>query len=349
LPFSSAFLARTRDAAGESSDRARSLLQTLLNRAAHTPEFQPGAYNAAKLSEDAVRLLADFILRPSVRKQLNPLVGELRGKKRKGRPRAAVDDSAVGEPRRKAFISKETGRRVRTTLTLQQTRVLQDKFEEQKHWNPKQCAAMLPNLNQLGPDLAVEQVIRWFDNRRRTLKARGGSAPAASGRAGDALEDEGVEPSAKKSGAVRDEKKTQRVSKVEREILEAAFSKNAAPDIRVRHALATATGLSQEQVTAWFMRRQATKRAPYGVIPGANGMAGVDGNDRMVLPGVFPNHLAAVHSFGASHAFVHGGLLQADYVNAHGLPPLGPPFVSGVPQNARFGMPNVGVDATRGR
>ena len=172
---------------------------------------------------------------------------------------------------------------------------------------------------------------------------------AASGRAGDALEDEGVEPSAKKSGAVRDEKKTQRVSKVEREILEAAFSKNAAPDIRVRHALATATGLSQEQVTAWFMRRQATKRAPYGVIPGANGMAGVDGNDRMVLPGVFPNHLAAVHSFGASHAFVHGGLLQADYVNAHGLPPLGPPFVSGVPQNARFGMPNVGVDATRGR
>jgi hypothetical protein len=205
---------------GESSDRARSLLQTLLNRAAHTPEFQPGAYNAAKLSEDAVRLLADFILRPSVRKQLNPLVGELRGKKRKGRPRAAVDDSAVGEPRRKAFISKETGRRVRTTLTLQQTRVLQDKFEEQKHWNPKQCAAMLPNLNQLGPDLAVEQVIRWFDNRRRTLKARGGSAPAASGRAGDALEDEGVEPSAKKSGAVKDEKKTRRVSQVEREILE---------------------------------------------------------------------------------------------------------------------------------
>ena len=334
---------------GESSDRARSLLQTLLNRAAHTPEFQPGAYNAAKLSEDAVRLLADFILRPSVRKQLNPLVGELRGKKRKGRPRAAVDDSAVGEPRRKAFISKETGRRVRTTLTLQQTRVLQDKFEEQKHWNPKQCAAMLPNLNQLGPDLAVEQVIRWFDNRRRTLKARGGSAPAASGRAGDALEDEGVEPSAKKSGAVKDERKTRRVSQVEREILEAAFSKNAAPDIRVRHALATATDLSQEQVTAWFMRRQATKRAPYGVIPGANGMAGVDGNDRMVLPGIFPNHLAAVHSFGASHAFMHGGLLQADYVNAHGLPPLGPPLVSGVPQNAGFGMPNVGADAMRGR
>ena len=88
---------------------------------------------------------------------------------------------------------------------------------------------------------------------------------------------------------------------------------------------------------------------PYGVIPGANGMAGVDGNDRMVLPGVFPNHLAAVHSFGASHAFVHGGLLQADYVNAHGLPPLGPPLVSGVPQNAGFGMPNVGADAMRGR
>jgi hypothetical protein len=64
-----------------SSDRARFLLQTLLNRAAHTPDFQPGAYNAAKLSEDAVRLLADFIQRPAVRKQLAPLVGEIRGKK----------------------------------------------------------------------------------------------------------------------------------------------------------------------------------------------------------------------------------------------------------------------------
>jgi hypothetical protein len=40
---------------------------------------------------------------------------------------------------------------------------------------------------------------------------------------------------------------------------------------------------------------------------------------------------------------MHGGLLQADYVNAHGLPPpLGPPFASGVSQNAGLGMPNVG-------
>jgi hypothetical protein len=339
------FLARTRDAATVSSDRARFLLQTLLNRAAHTPDFQPGAYNAAKLSEDAVRLLADFIQRPAVRKQLAPLVGEIRGKKHI-RPRAEV-----GEPRRKAFISKETGRRLVTKFTAQQIRVLHDKFEEQKHWNLKECAAMLPILNQLGPDMAVEQVSRWFERRRRTLKARGGAAAAAYGLAGvgGPVEADEVGPSVppvggKKSGAAKDEKKpTRRVQHGEREILEAAFSQNAAPDIKVRHALATATGLSKEQVTAWFVRRQATKRAPHGVVPGASGMAGTGGNDRMVLPGFFPNHLAAVPSFGASHAFMHGGLLQADYVNAHGLPPpLGPPFVSGVSPNAGLGMPNVG-------
>ena len=47
-------------------------LEVLLNRAAHTPEFLPGAYKAAKLSDDAARLLADFIQRPSVRAQLLP-------------------------------------------------------------------------------------------------------------------------------------------------------------------------------------------------------------------------------------------------------------------------------------
>ena len=316
----------------------------MLNRAAGTSEFQPGAYNAAKLSEDAVQLLADFIQRPSVRKQLIPLVGEIRGKIHNSR-RRSDDDSPAGEPPRKVFISSETGRRTVTRLTVQQTRVLHDKFEEQTHWNAKECAAMLPSLNQLGPDLAVEQVIRWFNNRRRRSRVRGGSAATTGERAGggDQLED------GKKSGADKDKKATRRVKQGEREILEAAFSKNAAPNIRVRYALATATGLKVEQVTAWFMRRQATKRAPYGVIPGANGVVGVDGNDRMVLPGVLPNHLAAAHSFGASRAFTHGGLLQADYVNAHGLPPLGPPLVSGVPQNAGFGMPNVGADAMRGR
>lgn len=304
----------------------------MLNRAAHTPEFQPGAYNAAKLSEDAVRLLADFIQRPSVRKQLTPLVGEIRGKKRKCNPRPADD-----EPQRKAFIIKETGRRSHTKLTVQQTRVLHEKFEEKKHWNPKECAAMLPSLNQLGPDLAVKQVSRWFDNRRRTLRVRGGSAAAGCGRAGSGNELE----DGKKSGADKDKKATRRVRQGEREILEAAFSRNAAPDIRVRHALATTTGLSVEQVTAWFMRRQGTKRAPYGVIPGAN--------DRMVLPGISPNHLATMNAFGASHAFMQGGLLQVDYINAHVPPPLGQPFMSGIPQSTGFGLPNVEADALQGR
>ena len=328
-PFLRAFWPRSRLTSFSSHD-ARSFPQTLLNHAAHTPEFQPGVYNAAKLSEDAVRLLADFIQRPSVRKQLTPFVGEIRGKKRKGRPRVAVDGSPTGEPKRKAFISKETGRQVRTRLTEQQIRVLQDKFEEQKHWNPKECTAMLPILNQLGPDLAVDQVSRWFDNRRRPLKPRSSVVMANDEGQRDSV-DYGIV-----DGAMPDdmnEKNTRRLRHGDREILEAAFSQNAAPDIQVRHALATATGLSEKQVTGWFARRQAAKRAPHGIIPGANGIAGLDGKDtRIVLPGIWPNHFAAVHSFGAAHSFMYGGLLQGEYgsanANVHGLPTLGLPLGS---------------------
>ena len=71
----------------------------MLNRAAGTSEFQPGAYNAAKLSEDAVQLLADFIQRPSVRKQLIPLVGEIRGKIHNSRRRSDDDSPAAARIR----------------------------------------------------------------------------------------------------------------------------------------------------------------------------------------------------------------------------------------------------------
>ena len=195
---------------GESSDRGPFPPADLTQpRGATRPSSSPARTTPRSLGGRARSAARGFHTAPLCAQTAQPPRGELRGKKRKGRPRAEADDSAVREPRRKAFISKETGRRVRTTLTLQQTRVLQDKFEEQKHWNPKQCAAMLPNLNQLGPDLAVEQVIRWFDNRRRTLKARGRFGPGGVRARGwrRFLEDEGVEPSAKKSGAVRDEKR----------------------------------------------------------------------------------------------------------------------------------------------
>ena len=60
-----------------------------------------------------------------------------------------------------------------------------------------------------------------------------------------------------------------RVRHSEREMLEAAYAQNSAPDIHVRTALATAIGISEKQVTAWYTRRQQTGRAPYGVTPGS--------------------------------------------------------------------------------
>ena len=51
--------------------------QIQINRTAHTSDFKPGAYQAAKLSDDAAQLLADFIQRPAIRAQLQPLLGRV--------------------------------------------------------------------------------------------------------------------------------------------------------------------------------------------------------------------------------------------------------------------------------
>eukprot|EP00740_Mantoniella_antarctica_P015284 CAMPEP_0181366134 /NCGR_PEP_ID=MMETSP1106-20121128/10505_1 /TAXON_ID=81844 /ORGANISM="Mantoniella antarctica, Strain SL-175" /LENGTH=267 /DNA_ID=CAMNT_0023481389 /DNA_START=190 /DNA_END=990 /DNA_ORIENTATION=- len=155
-------------------------LEMHINRTAHTPDFKPGAYKAYKLSEDAAQLLADFIQRPAIRAQLKPLVGELPGKKRRVKVVTGADGLPVQKAlklRKEAAISEETGRRVKTQLSSQQMRVLEEKHLEKLQWPPAECAALLPVLNTLGgPELTSEQLSRWFDNRRRAAKRAAGDA-----------------------------------------------------------------------------------------------------------------------------------------------------------------------------
>ena len=267
-----------------------------------------------------------------MRKQLVPLVGEIRGKKRKRAESQAGNDDTAGaraqppqRPRNKSFISKETGRLVRTKLTEQQTRVLLDKFEEKKYWKPKECAAMVPGLNQLGPDLDLEQVRRWFDNKRRPPKVKrlgedgmDGGGDNVNQQSDQQPDSPSTNPNTFKKTKKKDTKgphKTQKgaVGTKESKILEAAFVQNPAPCIKTRHALATATGMSEKNVTMWFKRRQNGGAGAYGLgnvkyfglPPGLDQAA----HDRMILP----NHLNGLHphSFSAAH-LRHQGLLQND-------------------------------------
>jgi len=235
-------------------------LESHINRVAHTPDFKPGAYKAAKLSADAARLLADFIQRPAIRAQLQPLVGDLPGKKRKSK---AMSGDALSQAQAKAakikkdiVISQETGRRLKTRLSAQQTKVLEEKYTEKPQWKPTECAGLVPALATLGPPLTTEQVSRWFDNKRRAIKKQEDRVDTA-------------DPSEGGKRTWKKRKVERRVRHSEREMLEAAYAQNSAPDIHVRTALATAIGISEKQVTAWYTRRQQTGRAPYGVTPGS--------------------------------------------------------------------------------
>jgi hypothetical protein len=199
----------------------------LLNRTAHTPGFKPGAYKAAKLSEDAAQLLADFIQRPAVRAQLQPLVGDLPGKKR--RAKALTDDDGLpiekaARAKKSIVISEETGRRLKTRLSAQQTNVLEEKYAEKAQWKPSECAELLPALNVLGPALSSEQLSRWFDNKRRAVKR------------GDARAEAEVPGEAAEKRTWKKRKVEKRVRHSEREMLEAAYAQNCAPDIHVRTA-----------------------------------------------------------------------------------------------------------------
>ena len=229
--------------------RRRRSSQKHLNAAAHTPEFKPGAYKAPKLSDDALHLLADFIRRPAIRNQLIPLVGELPDRKRR---KTKAEKKEV-----KIVVSEETGRRLKTRLSAQQTASLEERYKEKAQWRPTECEKLLEGLNALGPELSTEQVSRWFDNKRRYVKKQ--QARARDSATADEGNDEVHAEEKRKTKVER------RVRHSEREMLEAAFAQNSAPGISVRTALATAIGISEKQVTAWFTRRQQTGRAPYGV------------------------------------------------------------------------------------
>lgn len=284
-----------------------------INRSAHTPHFKPGPYKAAKLSPDAAQLLADFIQRPAIRAQLLPLVGELPGKKRKARVLTGDD----GMPLQKAVrvkkaivISEETGRRLKTRLSSQQTKVLEEKYAEKPQWKPSECATLLPALNTLGPQLVTEQVSRWFDNKRRSVKR-------------SKAREESGESAEKRTWKKR--KVEKRVRHSEREMLEAAYAQNCAPDIHVRTALATAINISEKQVTAWFTRRQQTGRAPYGVTPGAvsTGSGGGHGGQQVSLTAGQTNsmaqvsnqqqHLLPAHLGAAPHLLLPQSVTQGDF------------------------------------
>jgi hypothetical protein len=328
-----------------------------------------------------------------VRKQLVPFLGEIRGKKRK---RSATTKSKNVDPQNqgdanasrgasKSFISPETGRLVRTKLTEAQTRVLLEKFEEKKHWTPREVASMLPALNQPGPPdgrLDAEQVRRWFDNKRRAKGARNrGGTETAKGRTvavvdfdrddppvrGDALGGVQKDVHQKKQNK-KDAGKNAKTLFGDKEvqILDAAFARNPAPDIQTRHALATATGVREKNVTAWFKRRQAEGQVPYGSVSGIRAPPGRAERlhhshhsthppadpASMFLPGITLPAMHHARSFGGAHwPAPHSGRLHGDgYVNSHdnlnvfdngtghGLPAPGPPG---------FGMPNPGADVTR--
>ena len=80
-------------------------------------------------------------------------------------------------------VSEETGRRLKTRLSAQQTASLEERYKEKAQWRPTECEKLLEGLNALGPELSTEQVSRWFDNKRRYVKkqqARARAAPTAS-------------------------------------------------------------------------------------------------------------------------------------------------------------------------
>ena len=279
-------------------------LEVLLNRAAHTPEFLPGAYKAAKLSDDAARLLADFIQRPSVRAQLLPLVGDIPGRKKRknlraGDPAGGGDAaSSAAAKKRSVQVSEETGRQVRTQLSGEQVAELTARFDENATPKPAECAAMLPSLNAKGPELVAAQVSRWFDNRRRCAKRK--RAELEKGADGEGS------PTGAGSGKAETKSKVERrVTHKERELLEASFSQNPAPNFQQRSALATIVGITETQVTAWFRRRQNAAHPPFEASPGLRRLR----NARAAMPQAEPALAAPAPALVVSDAQNYPGLL----------------------------------------
>ena len=102
------------------------------------PNFKPASLTGDRLSGDAAQLLVDFIQRPVIRQQLQPLgVGTILGKKRKKKPLLDEDGNPTLTAKKKkpVLISEDTGRRVKTRLSAQQTEYMQERFAEKPRWS----------------------------------------------------------------------------------------------------------------------------------------------------------------------------------------------------------------------
>jgi hypothetical protein len=159
--------------------------QALLNKAANTPDFKAASLTSDRLSGDAAQLIVDFIQRPVIRQQLQLLgVGTILGKKRRKKPLLDEDGNPTLTAKKKTpiLISEDTGRRVKTRLSTQQTEYMQERFAEKPRWKPQECEALLKELNALGPDVTADQAYRWFDNRRNKKTPRGQRPRTTTGR-----------------------------------------------------------------------------------------------------------------------------------------------------------------------
>ena len=267
----------------------------------------------------------DFIQRPVIRQQLQPLgVGTILGKKRKKKPLLDEDGNPTLTAKKKkpVLISEDTGRHVKTRLSAQQTEYMQERFAEKPRWKPKECAELLKVLNTMGPEVTADQAYRWFDNRRNKKPTKVSSVMNDS------------------RATTSHILKTSRISKHEREMLETAYSQDCAPDMHKRAAIAAAIGISTRQVTNWFARRQASQRPAMprsllanvdhgggddigllsrglveGLLPGAS-TAGVQGGSQMTLP----ETLAAQGDLGLG---IHHPELYGNLPTSHSPVPQG--------------------------
>ena len=142
-------------------------------------------------------------------------MGTILGKKRKKKPLLDEDGNPTLTAKKKkpVLISEDTGRRVKTRLSAQQTEYMQERFAEKPRWKPQECAELLKVLNTMGPEVTADQAYRWFDNRRNKKPTKVSSAMNDSGATTSHI------------------MKTSRISKDEREMLETAYSQDCAPDM----------------------------------------------------------------------------------------------------------------------
>ena len=268
--------------------------QALLNKAANTPDFKAASLTSDRLSGDAAQLIVDFIQRPVIRQQLQLLgVGTILGKKRRKKPLLDEDGNPTLTAKKKTpiLISEDTGRRVKTRLSTQQTEYMQERFAEKPRWKPQECEALLKELNALGPDVTADQAYRWFDNRRNKKNTTGSTAANDDGAA---------------TAPVSSANKTSRISRDEREMLETAYAQDCAPDVHKRAAIAAMIGISTRQVTNWFARRQTSQRPAMS----RSLLANVDhggGDDMGLLSRLLPVSSTAVGQ-GAAQMILPGTL-----------------------------------------